>query len=237
VFQRIRAIFLFSILVRKPWVIAVVAQPGVEFTPTTVVDCQSDNCTLSAALKQHRSSLIFEAHSTDYQTVKSLLKLLESGFLILKIGPELTFALRRAIFRLVDVEELIIQPARQSNLKKILKQRMQADPRHWKGNQASNVGKFTWEGEYAYSDRVRYYWSDPQVNHSFLLLCENLRSRGIPMPLLLDLMPEHHFSILESQLMNDPCELIIKEVRDVIRRYTHALLRYRKARAATATLT
>ena len=44
--------------------------------------------------------LVFEAHSTDYQTEAALRALVEDGFAILKVGPGLTFALREALYGL-----------------------------------------------------------------------------------------------------------------------------------------
>ncbi|MGO7594300.1 class II D-tagatose-bisphosphate aldolase non-catalytic subunit, partial [Rhizobium leguminosarum] len=43
---------------------------------------------------------VFEAHSTDYQWIRPLTALVEDGFPILKVGPELTFVLREALYAL-----------------------------------------------------------------------------------------------------------------------------------------
>ncbi|HWL57530.1 MAG TPA: class II D-tagatose-bisphosphate aldolase, non-catalytic subunit [Paracoccus sp. (in: a-proteobacteria)] len=42
--------------------------------------------------------LVFEAHSTDYQTRDALIALVKDGFAILKVGPGLTSVLREALF-------------------------------------------------------------------------------------------------------------------------------------------
>ena len=44
--------------------------------------------------------LIFEAHSTDYQTPSALAALVRDHFAILKVGPGVTFALREALWAL-----------------------------------------------------------------------------------------------------------------------------------------
>ena len=46
------------------------------------------------------TGLVFEAHSTDYQGAGPLRELVEDGFAILKVGPELTFVLREALYAL-----------------------------------------------------------------------------------------------------------------------------------------
>lgn len=40
------------------------------------------------------SHLVFEAHSTDYQTKEAYKQLVHDHFAILKVGPALTFAMR-----------------------------------------------------------------------------------------------------------------------------------------------
>ena len=48
--------------------------------------------------------MVFEAHSTDYQTVAALTALVEDHWAVLKVGPGLTFALREALFALAAIE-------------------------------------------------------------------------------------------------------------------------------------
>ena len=49
--------------------------------------------------------LIFEGHSTDYQTKESLREMVRDGVGILKVGPALTFAYREAIYALELIEK------------------------------------------------------------------------------------------------------------------------------------
>ena len=84
-------------------VIALVAQPGVEFDDRNVVVYQPERAReLSAALDE-MPGLVFEAHSTDYQPGDSLARLVTDGFAILKVGPGLTFALREALYGLDQI--------------------------------------------------------------------------------------------------------------------------------------
>ena len=55
-----------------------------------------------------RVALVFEAHSTDYQTPAALAELVRDGFAILKVGPWLTFALREALFALEAIERELL---------------------------------------------------------------------------------------------------------------------------------
>lgn len=52
--------------------------------------------------------MVYEAHSTDYQTQAAYRELVRDHFAILKVGPALTFALREAIFALAQIEQELI---------------------------------------------------------------------------------------------------------------------------------
>ena len=77
-------------------------------------------------LERH-PQLCFEAHSTDYQTKEHLRQLVEDGFLILKVGPALTFALREALLALdrIDAE---LYPDAPSGYRAALEKTMAENP-------------------------------------------------------------------------------------------------------------
>lgn len=77
---------------------------GVEFGDATVRDYDRNKArSLSQHLPSH-PTIVYEAHSTDYQTPVALQQLVEDHFAILKVGPWLTFAMREAIFALSEIE-------------------------------------------------------------------------------------------------------------------------------------
>ena len=84
-------------------VIALVAQPGVEFDDRNVVVYEPERARELSAALDGMPGLVFEAHSTDYQPAKSLAGLVTDGFAILKVGPGLTFALREALYGLDQI--------------------------------------------------------------------------------------------------------------------------------------
>ena len=68
-------------------VVALVVQPGVEFDHLRVVDYNPRSTPdLQRVLDPH-PRLVFEAHSTDYQTVQALTALVADHWAILKVGP------------------------------------------------------------------------------------------------------------------------------------------------------
>ena len=85
-------------------VIALVVQPGVDFGSSSIFDYDRGKArSLSAALSKY-PGIVFEAHSTDYQSPQALARMVEDHFAILKVGPWLTFAFREAVLALSAVE-------------------------------------------------------------------------------------------------------------------------------------
>jgi hypothetical protein len=71
-----------------------VVQPGVEFDHHKVIDYRPEKARALSAFIEAQPGLVFEAHSTDYQTPERLAQLARDHFAILKVGPGVTFALR-----------------------------------------------------------------------------------------------------------------------------------------------
>ena len=86
--------------------------------------------------------LVYEAHSTDYQSGDALRALVGDHFAILKVGPWLTFAFREALFALEEIEREVLARSsagdggagggEPSRLRETLDAAMRADPRHWR---------------------------------------------------------------------------------------------------------
>ena len=51
---------------------------------------------------------VYEAHSTDYQRKETLRQMVKDHFVILKVGPALTFAMREALFSLDFIEKELL---------------------------------------------------------------------------------------------------------------------------------
>ena len=108
-------------------VVAIVAQPGVDFDDRHVLDYDSAKAASLGASILHTPRLVFEAHSTDYQTEDALAALVRDHFAVLKVGPALTFALREALFALTFIEEALIDDvAQRSRLRAVVDAAMRA---------------------------------------------------------------------------------------------------------------
>src|ERR1700747_897585 len=120
------------------------------------------------------SGLVYEAHSTDYQTETALRNLVRDHFAILKVGPVLTYAAREAVFALSDIEQEWITDRPRSDFRARLDEVMVAEPKYWQSYYGGTEAERTLARKYSFSDRLRYYWPDPRVDQSLQVLVKNL---------------------------------------------------------------
>jgi D-tagatose-1,6-bisphosphate aldolase subunit GatZ/KbaZ len=205
-----------------PQVMALVVQPGVEFDHLRVVDYdQTATRELRTALDDE-PTMVFEAHSTDYQTVHALSALVADHWGVLKVGPGLTFALREALFALASIEAELVPTGEQSHLPVVVERRMLAEPKHWLAYYVGSAEEQALARRYSYSDRMRYYWPDPDISRAVDTLMENLRRRRIAEPLLSAFLPVQYDRVRAGVLSSDPHSLAVDRVRDVLRTYARA---------------
>jgi D-tagatose-1,6-bisphosphate aldolase subunit GatZ/KbaZ len=205
-----------------PRVFALVVQPGVEFGDDAVFPYRP-----GAAEPLRRfaeaAGLVFEAHSTDYQEEEALRALVRDRFAILKVGPELTFAFREAVFALEAIERELLGPGpeRRSGVRRALDDAMRADPRHWAGFHAGDGDALRLSLAFSLSDRCRYYWARPEVEAALGRLFANLEGRRVPRGILSQYLP----AALGDDPGDDaggPGRLVLAHVRRVFRRYARA---------------
>jgi D-tagatose-1,6-bisphosphate aldolase subunit GatZ/KbaZ len=164
-------------------VIAVVVQPGVEFGDDFVLPFNPE-----AARKLSQfigsSSMVFEAHSTDYQTPEALTELVRGHFAILKVGPALTFAFREAAFALAMIEKELCPAEERSELIETLDAVMLEDPAQWRKYYHGTEKEQSFKRKFSLSDRIRYYWAKPEIQTAFERLMKNLGETTLPYSLL-----------------------------------------------------
>jgi D-tagatose-1,6-bisphosphate aldolase subunit GatZ/KbaZ len=164
-------------------VIGLVVQPGVEFGDEIIHPYRP-----AAARELSRfiesQPAIYEAHSTDYQTPEALQNLVRDHFAILKVGPALTFAYRQAIFTLARIEEELSPEAERSQIVQVLEEAMLRQPQHWQKYYGGHETRRAFKRRYSLSDRIRYYWAQPEVQHALHRLLHNLGDSALPDSLL-----------------------------------------------------
>lgn len=202
-------------------VAGVVVQPGVEFGDDFVLPYQPE---AAAELSKFIESqpMIFEAHSTDYQTRDALKNLVRDHFAILKVGPGLTFAFREAVFALAMIENEIISTDKRSNLIEVLDASMISSSKHWQKYYPGSSAEQAFKRKYSLSDRIRYYWHQPDVIAALNCLLNNL-PHSLPPMLLSQYMPMQYERIRDGILPSNPSALIEDKVADVLRDYSYAI--------------
>ncbi len=208
-------------------IIAVVVQPGVEFGDSDVFHYNRVKAAqLCDELKQH-SGLVFEGHSTDYQSATDLREMVEDGIAILKVGPALTFAMREGIFALSMIEKELVSEDERANFIETLDQIMQESPDHWKKHYHGSGKEINLARKYSFSDRSRYYMNDARIEAARERLFANLDAVGIPMSMLHQYMPVQYAKVRDKGLKNDARSLAKDNVVGIVKDYNYAV-KYRE---------
>ncbi|WP_249160039.1 D-tagatose-bisphosphate aldolase, class II, non-catalytic subunit [Actinospica acidithermotolerans] len=205
-----------------PRVVALVVQPAVEFDHLQVIDYDRSGTRELRTVLEDEPHLVFEAHSTDYQTAAHLTELVEDHWAILKVGPGLTFALREALFALARIEAELLPADECSDLAEVVDEVMVARPGYWEGYYPGSPAEQKIARSYSYSDRLRYYWADAEVEAAVQRLFANLAAIEIPLPLVSQFLPEQYSRVRRGELTATPHELAIDRVRDALRTYSAA---------------
>ncbi len=205
-----------------PQIIAMVVQPAVEFDHLQVIDYDRAGTKKLRTVLDGEATLVFEAHSTDYQQAPRLAELVADHWAILKVGPGLTFAMREALFALARIEDEIVPAGARSELVDVLEQRMLAKPCYWKGYYEGDAAEQKIARRFSYSDRLRYYWPDLEVEVAEMRLYENLSIVEIPLPLISQYLPEQYARVRAGLLKATPRDLVIDKIRDALRPYASA---------------
>ena len=201
-------------------VVGLVVQPGVEFDHHRVVDYVRPKAVELSRSIESAEGMVFEAHSTDYQTPGALESLVQDHFAILKVGPGLTFALREVFWALSDIAaELDLTPP--VSVKETLLEEMKRNPRYWK-SYYTHPGQQAFDLQFSLSDRSRYYWSTPVVEQTCTRMLQGLASHGIPLTLISQYLPVQYAAVRAGGVRNDPRELVLDGVEQVLRQYDGA---------------
>lgn len=204
-------------------VVAIVAQPGVDFDDRHVLDYDSAKAAALGASILQTPHLVFEAHSTDYQTEGALAALVRDHFAVLKVGPALTFALREALFALTFIEDALTGDAGQrSRLRDVVDAAMRAQPEHWAPYYRGDETEQRLARQFSYSDRIRYYWLQPAVAAAVEQLFDNLARQPVPETLVAQWLPDVYAACRTGGLAKEPRAWVRHRIRDVIAHYARA---------------
>lgn len=203
-------------------VVGVVVQPGVEFGDESVADYIPRKAVELSQWVLGQQRIVFEAHSTDYQTDVALGQLVRDHFAILKVGPELTFAMREAVFGLAQIEDEWIADSKRSQMREVLEHVMIAHPENWKAYYHGDAHHLKIARSYSLSDRIRYYWPNVEVSKALAILMQNLLDDPAPLPLIAQYLPFEAEAIRRDEILNDPRAMIRHRIQRPLARYARA---------------
>lgn len=206
-------------------VIAVVVQPGVEFGDESIHEYNRSAAKGLRDALQDYTRLVFEGHSTDYQTAGALKEMVEDGIAILKVGPGLTFALREGLFSLNQIENELFKASTEvhvSDFINVLDAAMVKNPEFWIKYYHGSSKSVELARKYSLSDRCRYYLPVREVKEAIDLMMKNLKSVEIPLTLISQYMPVQYTKIRNGLLKNDPESLVKDRVVNCIDTYLKA---------------
>ncbi len=224
-FNTIKSLFLKTGL-DDAWsrVVALVVQPGVEFGDDQIFKYNPLKAKKLSAKVKDFDHLVYEAHSTDYQTESELKALVRDHFGILKVGPWLTFAYREALFALEAMEVEIFGEGNPelSNLKTTIENAMLSEPKYWEKYYPGDEKLKFFKRKYSFSDRLRYYWPKVEVQSAKERLFRNLEKEKIPNSLISQFMPVQFYQVCEGIISTKPGDLVDSYIQTVAGIYARA---------------
>ena len=203
-------------------VIALVVQPGVEFDQDRVVEYVPAKAQRLSRCLEGVPRLVYEAHSTDYQTPESLAALVRDHFAILKVGPALTFALREAVWALDRIEREWLGEDKSSRVPETILAAMRSDPTHWRKYYRGSGRTLELQLAYSLSDRVRYSWPAPAVTQAMARLEASFAAGTPPLPLLRQYLPAAYAAVRRGEIQTSAQSLLVHQVRQVLAEYSRA---------------
>jgi len=203
-------------------VIAAVVQPGVEFGSHNVVDYDSNKASALSATLKDMPGLVFEAHSTDYQTRANLTHLVQDGFAVLKVGPGLTFVLREALYGLDAIAEELFHARRDATLRTTMERIMLAAPENWAKYYHGNEAELGLQRHFSYSDRIRYYWPRREADAAVERLLQVLGDTELPETLIGQYLGARYEAVRNGSLAPTARSLALAAVENLMQDYISA---------------
>lgn len=202
--------------------VGAVVQPGVEFGNHNVIAYEPEKAAALSATLAGMPGMVFEAHSTDYQTRDALRRLVLDGFSILKVGPGLTFALREAFYGLDRVADFLFPGKRRETLLDTVERVLTAEPKNWEKYYHGTADEQRLQRHFSYSDRIRYYWPHPEINAAVSELFAILDGVEIPETLISQYLQASYTAVREGRVKPQAEALALAAVDHVLEDYFEA---------------
>jgi D-tagatose-1,6-bisphosphate aldolase subunit GatZ/KbaZ len=132
--------------------------------------------------------------------------------------------MREALFSLARIERELISEAIQSRLLDVMEKVMLAKPIYWEKYYLGSKDEQQILRRYSYSDRIRYYWNQPEVEQSVQQLLTNFATNSIPETILSQYLPQQYDAIRAGEITANAEQIIRHKIRAAIRPYSSACL-------------
>ena len=197
-------------------IMGIVVQPGVEYDNDSVVEFDPDKAKNLAAAIRTQQYMVFEGHSTDYQTPEKLKEMAQNGVFVLKVGPALTLAYREA---LRGMENILHALQGYQGLTTKLLEAMDVDNHNWLTHYHKSHPLVVYQ-KYSFSDRCRYYLDVRGVNQEIGHLKELFDGTDIPLFLVHQYLPLQYYKLRNHEIplsfdaiVNDMVGLVLDNYR------------------------
>jgi D-tagatose-1,6-bisphosphate aldolase subunit GatZ/KbaZ len=148
--------------------------------------------------------------------------MVKDHFAILKVGPALTFSFREAVFGLAAIESELIPDYKCSRIVQVLEDTMVSKPEYWQKHYHGTAEQQRLARKYSFSDRSRYYWSQPVMQSALEQLLDNLHHSEIPLALFSQYFPQEYLRIRSGKIPKDPNHIILSHIGTVLANYEEA---------------
>ena len=105
-----------------------------------------------------------------------------------------------------------------SRIRETLAAQMAANPGYWQDYYSGSEEELRRLRTFSYSDRIRYYWTDPKVSASLQHLIDNLSKTVLPETIVSQAFTGLSF----GEMPTDPNELMSRHVQRCVDRYFEA---------------
>ena len=131
--------------------------------------------------------------------------------------------MREGLFSLAYIEKELYKNTNKqtSDLIEKLEKRMLSDDKYWHKHYFGSIDEIAFKCKYSFSDRIRYYMVDKQIQDAINILFYNLKD-GIPLNLLSQFMPMQYTKVREKTLANTPNALVKDRIKNCIDEYLYA---------------
>ncbi|MFQ8433410.1 class II D-tagatose-bisphosphate aldolase non-catalytic subunit, partial [Amaricoccus sp. W119] len=133
-----------------------------------------------------------------------------------KVGPELTFVLREALYALDLIASDLVPGYGERPLRAAMEQVMLEAPGNWNRHYSGDAATEAVLRHYSLSDRIRYYWASEAAEAAVARLMEALKGQTVPLPLMWQHLPA---ATAFADRPLDPEALLIWRVGESLRAY------------------